>query len=114
MFIVMAIETEQLPVTAVRWVIVMIMVLMMNRELPQIFAAKFAATTCAYFGVQLERLRPVALLALLPLASSHLNNAIRIGGAVTCFLWRHACTLQVAATIRQDFPLAASALIVNR
>lgn len=53
MLIVMAIKTEQLPVTAVCWIIVMIVVLMMNRELPQIFAAKFAAATCAYLGVQL-------------------------------------------------------------
>ena len=53
MLIVMAIKTEQLPVTAVGWIIVMIMVLVMNRELPQIFAAKLAATTCAYPGVQL-------------------------------------------------------------
>jgi hypothetical protein len=53
MLIVMAIETEQLPVTAVRWIIVMVVVLMMDRELPQIFAAKFATTTCAYLWVQL-------------------------------------------------------------
>jgi hypothetical protein len=53
MLIVMAIKTKQLPVAAVRRVIVMVVVLVMNRELPQIFAAKFAATTCAYLGVKL-------------------------------------------------------------
>jgi len=53
MLIVMAIKTKQLPVTAVCWVIVMVMVLVMNRELPQILAAKFTTTTTAYLGVQL-------------------------------------------------------------
>ena len=52
MLIVMAIKTEQLPVTAVRWIIVMVVVLVMNRELAQIYAAELAATTCAYLGVQ--------------------------------------------------------------
>lgn len=53
MLIIMAIKTKQLPITAVWRIIVMVVVLMMNRELPKIFAAKFAATTCAYLGVKL-------------------------------------------------------------
>jgi len=53
MLIVMAIKTKQLPVTAVRRIIVMVVISMMNRKLPQIFAAKFAAASCAYLGVQL-------------------------------------------------------------
>ncbi|GKS63166.1 hypothetical protein YTPLAS72_04700 [Nitrospira sp.] len=40
-FVVVAVETEQLPVAAVRWIIVMIVVLVMDRELAQLFAVKF-------------------------------------------------------------------------
>ena len=86
MLVVMAIKTKQLPVTAVRWIIVMVVVLVMDRELPQIFAAKLAATTCAYLGVQLQSLRPVALLALRALAPSHFNNPVPSGDVVWCFL----------------------------
>ena len=53
MLVIMAIKTKQLPITAVRRIIVMIVVLMMDRKLPEILAAKFAATTCAYMGIQL-------------------------------------------------------------
>ena len=86
MLIVMAIKTKQLPVTAVRWIIVMVVVLVMNRELPQIFTAEFAATTCANPGVQLQSLRPVALLTLRALAPSHFNNPVPDGDVVWCFL----------------------------
>ena len=41
--IVVTIETEQLPVAPVRWIVVVVVVLMMNRELPQILTAEFAA-----------------------------------------------------------------------
>jgi hypothetical protein len=47
MLIIVAIETKQLPVAAVCWIIVMVVVLVVNREFPQIFAAKFTATTSA-------------------------------------------------------------------
>lgn len=51
--IVMTIKTEQFPVAAVRGIVVMVVVLMVNREFPQIFAAEFAAATCTNPGVQL-------------------------------------------------------------
>ena len=78
----------------------MVVVLVMHRELPQIFAAKLAATTSAYFGVQLQCLGPVALLALVSLPPSHLNDPVSGCNIVWCFLWRHACILEVTATDR--------------
>lgn len=43
MLIVVAIEAEQLPVTAVRRIVMMVVVLVMDRKLAQFSAAKFAS-----------------------------------------------------------------------
>ena len=43
--IVMTVETKQLPVAAVGWIVVVVVVFMMDRELPQFFATKFATRT---------------------------------------------------------------------
>jgi hypothetical protein len=40
---VMAVEAEQLPVAAVRWIIVMVVILVMDRELAQLLAVKFTS-----------------------------------------------------------------------
>ena len=42
-FIVMAVETQQFPVAPVRGIVVMIVVLVMDRELAQFFAIKVAS-----------------------------------------------------------------------
>ena len=44
MLIVMAVEAEQLPVTAVWRVVVMVVILVMDRELAQLLAVEFAST----------------------------------------------------------------------
>jgi len=43
MFVVVAVETEQLPVAAVRGIILMVVVLVMDRELAQLFTVKFTS-----------------------------------------------------------------------
>lgn len=43
MLIVMTVETEQLPVAAVRRIIVMVVVFVMDRELAQLFALKLTS-----------------------------------------------------------------------
>ena len=44
--IVMTIETQQLPVTPVGWIVVMLVVLMMDRELVQLLAVKVSSAVC--------------------------------------------------------------------
>ena len=63
-FIVVAIEAEQLPVTAVGGIVVVIVVLMMDRELAQLFAGTFASAPRTTPGIQLQRLPPLGLLLL--------------------------------------------------
>jgi hypothetical protein len=46
-FIVMAIQAQQFPVTAIRWIIIVIVVPMMNCQLMEIFAVKLPATSAA-------------------------------------------------------------------
>lgn len=41
MLIVMAVKAEQLPVAAVRGIVIMIVILVMDRELAQLFTVKF-------------------------------------------------------------------------
>lgn len=43
MLIVVAVEAEQLPVAAVWGIVVMVVVLVMNREVTQFFAVKFSS-----------------------------------------------------------------------
>jgi len=43
----MTIETQQLPVAAVRGIIIMVVVLVMDRELAELFTVELSSTMCA-------------------------------------------------------------------
>ena len=62
--IVVTVETEQLPVAPVGWIVVVVVVLMMDREFAKLFTAKFASAPRTDPGIHLERLRPIGLLPL--------------------------------------------------
>ena len=47
MLILMTINTQQLPVTAIRWIVIMIMVFMVHGEFFEIFAVELAAAMTA-------------------------------------------------------------------
>src|SRR5258706_8610267 len=55
MFVLMAIDAEQLPIAAIERVVVVIVVLVMHRQLAQAHAGEFATTAPANPGIQLER-----------------------------------------------------------
>lgn len=55
-FIVMAIEAEEFPIAAVRRIVVVIVVLMMDRELVQFLAVKFSAAVGADPGKEFKGL----------------------------------------------------------
>jgi hypothetical protein len=49
--IVVTVETKQLPIAAVGWIVIVIVVFMMDGEFPQYFATKFATARRAYLNV---------------------------------------------------------------
>ncbi len=56
MLIIMAVEAEILPVTAISWIIVMVVVFMMHRKLSKILTDEFATTAPTYPRVDTQRL----------------------------------------------------------
>jgi len=68
MFVVVAVETQQLPIAAVGGIVVVVVIAVVHREFVQVCAGEFAAATPADPGVELERLFPVAQLALIAFA----------------------------------------------
>ena len=54
--VVMAVDTQQLPVAAVGRIVSVIMVFMMDRQLAQLFAGKITAAFCADPREDLQRL----------------------------------------------------------
>ena len=62
MLIVVTIETEQLPVAPVGWIIIVVVVLVMDRELAQFLAVKFSSAVRTDPRKHLERLLPIGLL----------------------------------------------------
>lgn len=59
MFVFMAIHTQQFPVAAIGWIIVVVMVPMVDGEFPQVFAIELAATPATDPGIHFECLFPV-------------------------------------------------------
>src|ERR1700739_260512 len=68
-FIVMAVKAQQLPVAAVRRIVVVIVVAVVDRQLAQVGLGEFAAAATADPRIDLEGLLPVALFAFLGAAA---------------------------------------------
>jgi hypothetical protein len=64
MLIVVTIEAEQLPVAPVWGIVVVVVVLVMDCELAQLFAAKFASAMCTDPWKHFEGLLSIGLLQL--------------------------------------------------
>ena len=62
MLIVVTIETQQFPVAAVGWIVIVVVVLVVYRKFTKLFARKFSSTTCAYPRINLECSFPISLL----------------------------------------------------
>lgn len=69
MFIIMTIDTQQFPIATVRRIVIMIMIAMMYRQLPEIFPGKLPRTTAANPWIELQCLFPITLLPLFPVAT---------------------------------------------
>ncbi|VTR69370.1 hypothetical protein DESC_740109 [Desulfosarcina cetonica] len=91
MFVVVAIDTQQLPVAAVGWIVVVVVVAMMDGQFPQLFAAELAAAAAADMREQFQGFLAVRLLPLLHVATrigDHPGELIRTIG----FLFGHGLT----------------------
>jgi hypothetical protein len=71
--IVVAVETEQFPVTPVWRIVVVVMVFVMDRELAQLLTVEFTSTMRADPRKYLEGLLTVGLLQLSLSTSRHAN-----------------------------------------
>jgi hypothetical protein len=63
-FVVVTIEAQQFPVAPVGRIVVMVVVLVMDRELAKLLTVKFASAVCTDPGKHFERLLSIALLQL--------------------------------------------------
>jgi hypothetical protein len=86
-FIIVTVETEQLPITAVRGIVVMIMIPMMHGQLSQVFTREFSCTAPAHPGVHLQRLFAVTLLTILAVTPGIGNNLVK-----ALIIWLFAST----------------------
>ena len=76
MLIVVTVEAEQLPIAAVRRIIVMVVVLVMDRELAQLFAVKFASAVGTDPGKEFERVFAEGLVPLRLVPQCHESLAV--------------------------------------
>ena len=65
MLVIMTIQAQQLPVAAVRWIIVMVVVLMVDREFLHVRVVELPRAPATDPRIHLQRLAPVRLLALI-------------------------------------------------
>ena len=89
--VVVAVETEQFPVAAVGRVVIVVVVLVMDRELVQVGLRELPGTAPADPREQLQGLGAVSLLALVPRAARVGDDAIEPAEVGShAFAGRHA------------------------
>ena len=76
MLVVVAIDAEQLPVAAVRGVVVVVVIAMVDGQFLQVFACEFARATPANPWVHFQGARTIALFALIALGVCPCNDSI--------------------------------------
>jgi hypothetical protein len=77
-FIVVTVHAQQLPVTAIRWVVVVIMIAMVHGQFVQIFTVEFSCATATDMRIQLECLFAITQLTLLTSASGTGHDLIQL------------------------------------
>jgi hypothetical protein len=79
MLVFVAIDAEQFPVAAVQWVVVVIVIFMMHRELAQAHPGKLATAAPTNPGKQLECALAISSLALIAVPARFRHNAVEPG-----------------------------------
>ena len=77
--VVVAVETEQLPVAAVLGVVVVVVVTVVHGQFAQVFAGEFAGTTATDPGIDLQSLFAVTGFARLPVADRLGDHSVGVG-----------------------------------
>ena len=77
MLCVVAVKAQQFPVAAVSRIVVVIAVLVVNREHAQVRAGEFAPAAPAYPGKEFERLLAIGLFATVPDAPGLGNQLVQ-------------------------------------
>ena len=70
------VEAQQLPVTPIGWIVVVVVVFMMDRELAKLFATEFATALPTDPGIYLERSLPIGLVPLIAVTLCLDNNRV--------------------------------------
>jgi len=65
MFVVVTVKAQQLPVAAIKWVVVVIVVSVMNRQFGEVLKAELSRAAATDPGVELQGSFPIAFLAIL-------------------------------------------------
>lgn len=81
MFVVMTIEAKQLPVAAIRWIVVMVVVAMMYGKFPQVGGGELACAATADPWIDLECPLAIILFALRCGTPCRCNNVVKSLGA---------------------------------
>jgi hypothetical protein len=75
--IIVTIDAQQLPVAAVRRIVIVVVILVMDCELTKPLACEFAPASCTDRWVHLERSLPIGLLSTLSVAPGLGNDLIQ-------------------------------------
>ena len=100
MLVVVAVEAQQFPVAAVRRVVVMVVILVMDRQLPQLFTGKLTPAAGADPGKKLERSLPIALFPQLSDAPGLGHVPFQFASVQWCLLRRHRFTFKACRSIQ--------------
>lgn len=76
--VIMAVKTQQLPIAAVGWIMVVIVIPVVDSQFVQVLAIEFTGATPANPRVKFQRLLTVILLPLLPVAAGSGDDLIQI------------------------------------
>ena len=93
---IVTIETQEFPVATVGRVVVVIVVLVMDRQLAKILRGKFASAPGTNPRVELERLLPIALIPLLLVATGLRNDRVQLVGVWACTFQLHSRTIPLS------------------
>ena len=80
-FVVVTVQAEQLPVASIRWIVVVIMVAVMDREFMHVGASEFPRATAADPRIHFQSLFPVSLLAFGTVPPGIRHNLIQLVGS---------------------------------
>ncbi len=75
MFVIVAVEAEELPVAAVRRIVVVIVVPVVDRQLPELLPRELPSAPSADVRIELQRLIAVLLFAFCPVLPGFGNQA---------------------------------------